>query len=80
MNYDVHNTSSHPFTGYLDDRLVRKKVPAPNKGIFHIKAFYWAAYSTPVHPFEKLTFEDMEKADLNQEVKSGWLRCCNFIF
>jgi YidC/Oxa1 family membrane protein insertase len=80
VDYQLHNASSQPFVGYIDERLVRKKVPAPSKGIFHINPYIGAAYSTPDHPFEKLTFEDMEKSDLNQEVKAGWISMLQLYF
>lgn len=80
VDYRVHNQSPQVFTGYLDERLVRKKVAPPNKGLFHINPYIGAAYSTPATPFEKLGFDDMAKADLNQEVKSGWIAMLQLYF
>ena len=80
VDYRIHNQSPQVFTGYLDERLVRKKVAPPSKGLFHINPYIGAAYSTPATPFEKLGFEDMAKADLNQEVKSGWIAMLQLYF
>lgn len=80
VDYHIQNQSLKPFTGYLDERLIRKKVEPPSKGLFHINPYIGAAYSTPNHPFEKLGFGDMEKADLNQDVKSGWVAMLQLYF
>jgi len=80
VDYRVHNQSDHPFTGYLDEKLIRKKVSPPSKGFFHINPYIGAAYSTPSQPFEKLSFDDMAKANLSQEVKSGWISMLQLYF
>lgn len=80
VNYQIQNETNHPFAGYLDERIVRKKVSAPNKGIFHINPYVGAAYSTSEHPFEKVSFDDMEKSNLSQEVTGGWISMLQLYF
>lgn len=80
VDYRIRNQSSHTFNGYLDERLVRKKVAPPSKGLFHINPYIGAAYSTPQAPFEKLGFDDMAKNNLSQEVKSGWIAMLQLYF
>lgn len=80
VDYRVHNQSLKPFTGYLDERLIRRKIEPPSKGFFHISPFIGAAFSTPTQPFEKLSFSDMEKANLTQNVQSGWIAMLQLYF
>lgn len=80
VNYQIHNETNHAFVGSIDERLIRKKVPAPSKGIFHINPYIGAAYSTAEHPFEKVSFDDMEKSNLNQEVTGGWISMLQLYF
>lgn len=80
VDYKLHNQSTAVFKGQLDEKLIRKKVAPPNKGFFHINPFIGAAYSTPAYPFEKLTFEDMQKSNLDQDVKSGWISMLQLYF
>jgi YidC/Oxa1 family membrane protein insertase len=80
VDYRIHNKSTKPFSGYLDEKLIRKKVSSSNKGFLHITPYIGAAYSTPSQPFEKLGFEDMTKENLNIEVKSGWIAMVQLYF
>lgn len=80
VDYHIYNQSSKPFTGYFDEKLIRKKVEPPSKGLFHINPYIGAAYSTPTQPFEKLSFSDMGKTNLQTEVKSGWISMLQLYF
>lgn len=80
VDYQVHNGSVQPLAVHLDEKLIRKKVSAPNKGFFHINPYIGAAYSTSTAPFEKLSFEDMQKANLSQDVKGGWISMLQLYF
>lgn len=80
VDYRIVNLAPQAFSGQLEQKLIRKKIAAPNKGFFHINPYIGAAYSTPNYPFEKLSFEDMQKSDLNQSVKSGWVAMLQLYF
>lgn len=80
VDYHLQNHSSQSVTGYLDERLVRKKIAAVSQGLFHISPYIGSAYSTPTRPFEKFAFSDMEKANLDQTVKSGWIAMLQLYF
>ena len=67
----VHNQSSKPWTGSFYLQLLRKEGASDQK-YFGMKAYRGASYSSPETPYKKLSFKEMSKQDLNQNIKGGW--------
>lgn len=73
VGYELKNNSSRPWSGNLYTQLVRTDTPpAGNGGIVNLTTYFGAAISSEQKPFEKITFKEMQKANLNQSIKGGW--------
>lgn len=73
VNYVIENQSKQPWDGNLYMQLMRKDSPPPNsQGLANMATYFGAAVSSPQKPFEKISFKDMTKQNLNQSITGGW--------
>lgn len=74
VNYAVENQTKQPWQGNLYLQLMRKDTPPPSSGsgITNLATYFGAAISSPQKPFEKISFKDMTKQNLNQSITGGW--------
>lgn len=74
VNYKIANTSTSEWKGYLNTQLLRSSPKEDKSSIFHVGSFTGASYSNPgVHRYQKVSFPDMNKANLDVDAKGGWI-------
>ncbi len=71
VHYKVENQSTDSFIVNQYRQLQRKPVTDDETQQF-IYNYIGGIVSTTENPYEKLSFDDMEEADLNLQVKGGW--------
>lgn len=73
INYQIVNHSAQSWSGQLYTQLVQKKPPSTNGGLFNISSYTGGAVSTPSKRYQKVSFDQMAKQDLNQTTQNGWM-------
>ena len=73
LNYEINNGSSTKLEPWLYYQLLHDSSSVPKSTMFQPQAFTGAAYYTNKDKYKKLTFADMDKADLSQSAKDGWI-------
>lgn len=74
VQYELSNTSSSPWKGYMNTQLLRSSPKEDKSSIFHIGSFTGASYSVPgEHRYQKVPFKNMEKSNLDVKSKGGWV-------
>jgi YidC/Oxa1 family membrane protein insertase len=74
VKYKIINATANNWTGYLNTQLVRSTPPEDKSSMFHIGSYTGASFSNPGKTrFQKVSFPDMSKANLNVDVKGGWI-------
>lgn len=72
--YEIVNNSDQAWSGYLNTQLLRKAPEEDNSSIFHIGSFTGASFSNPgKQNYKKITFSQMQKHNLEERVKGGWV-------
>ncbi|RME34369.1 MAG: membrane protein insertase YidC [Gammaproteobacteria bacterium] len=79
VRYEVHNGSSHPWSGRYYAQLSHKAVER-KAGLGSIQTFTGAAISSPEKRYEKLGFDDLEEAPLDREITDGWIAMLQHYF
>ncbi len=72
VNYHIENQSKNAWAGNLYLQLMRKDTPPPTTGLSNLTTYFGAAISSPEKPFQKISFKEMGKQDLNQTITGGW--------
>lgn len=74
VNYKIVNQGDSEWKGYMNTQLVRSS-PKEDKGsMFQVGSYTGASYSEPgKHRFQKVSFGDMTKANLDVDSKGGWV-------
>lgn len=74
VNYLINNTSASDWTGYLNTQLLRSSPKEDKSSMFHVGSYTGASYSNPGKTrFQKVSFSDMSKSNLNLDVRGGWV-------
>lgn len=74
VDYALSNQSEKPWKGYMNTQLVRNQPENQGSSIFHVASYTGASYSVPgTKLYKKLSFKDMLKGNLSQNVKDGWV-------
>lgn len=74
VNYKIANKGSNEWTGYLNTQLLRSSPKEDKSSIFHVGSYTGASYSDPgKHRYQKVSFSDMNKANLDVDSKGGWI-------
>lgn len=74
VRYDIANTSSTAWKGYMNTQLLRSSPKEDKTSMFHMGSFTGASYSVPgQHRYQKITFKDMTKNNLDVEANGGWI-------
>lgn len=74
ISYKVSNQSSNQWTVYLNTQLLRSSPKEDKSSVFHVGSYTGASYSEPnVHRYQKVSFSEMNKANLNIDTKGGWV-------
>lgn len=71
--YTVTNNSMNNWEGNLYTQLVRTNTPPKgNGGLVNLTTYFGAAVSSEAKPFQKITFKEMQKQNLDMNIKGGW--------
>lgn len=74
VQYLLANEGDNVWTGYLNTQLLRTSPTEDKSSPFHIGSYIGASYSHPgVHRYQKVTFKDMTKENLDKTVDGGWV-------
>ncbi len=74
VHYKINNTGDTPWTGYFNTQLVRSSPKEDKSSMFHVGSYTGASYSNVGKTrYQKVSFSDMAKANLNQDVHGGWI-------
>lgn len=73
VNYDLTNKSSQTWDGQFYAQIVRKKTEETKTGFMNIGNYEGAAISSDAKHYEKISFKEMSKTNLDREIKGGWL-------
>jgi YidC/Oxa1 family membrane protein insertase len=74
MTYNLTNRSDVAWKGYMNTQLVRQSPKQEKSSMFQIGTYTGASYSNPGHQrFEKVSFANMTKSNLDVDAKGGWI-------
>lgn len=74
VKYLINNQGATAWQGYMNTQLLRRAPQEDKSSIFHIGSYTGASYSNPgQHRYQKVTFPNMTKANLEVNAKGGWI-------
>ncbi|MCL9683117.1 membrane protein insertase YidC [Legionella maioricensis] len=74
VNYKIVNNSTQEWKGYLNTQLLRSSPKEDKSSIFHVGSYTGASFSNPgKHRYQKVSFSDMGKTNLDVDAKGGWI-------
>ncbi|WP_133136040.1 membrane protein insertase YidC [Legionella rowbothamii] len=74
VNYKIVNQGTSEWKGYMNTQLVRSSPKEDKPSMFQVGSYTGASYSEPgKHRFQKVSFGDMSKANLDVDSKGGWV-------
>lgn len=71
VRHQVRNAGQEEWRGYSYFQLRRNPDP-PGTTPWYIYTFTGASFYSPEDRFEKLSFDDMDDADLSRDIRDGW--------
>jgi YidC/Oxa1 family membrane protein insertase len=71
VEHIVENNSAETWSGYAYHQLQRTR-PTDQEGSWFIYTYTGGVLSTPETRYQKISFDDMDEADLKREVQGGW--------
>lgn len=72
VNYEVTNTGNAPWAGNVLAQIKRRGI-STDTGPFGLHTYTGAAISSDQKPYEKLSYKEMDKTNLDRIIKGGWL-------
>lgn len=74
VDYELENKAQSDWKGYINTQLLRTSPEEDKSSMFHVGSFTGASYSYPgKHRYQKVTFKEMSKANLDETVLGGWI-------
>lgn len=74
VNYKIVNKTSSEWKGYMNTQLLRSSPKEDKSSVFHVGSYTGASYSNPgQHRYQKVSFGDMSKTNLDVDAKGGWI-------
>lgn len=73
INYLLNNQGKEAWSGYMNTQLLRSSPQEDQSSIFHVGSYTGASYSNPQHRYQKVTFKDMTKTNLETKSQGGWI-------
>ncbi len=74
VRYALTNEGSTPWKGYMNTQLLRRSPSEDKSSMFHVGSYTGSSYSNPGHNrYKKVEFKNMETANLDLDVKGGWI-------
>lgn len=72
VGYQIDNKAKAPWIGYVYAQLKRHK-PQISTSIFDLHTFDGAAISSSETPYEKISYDQLAKTNVDRNIKGGWL-------
>lgn len=72
VNYDINNQTSSAWHGNLYGLLKQEYVKTGSGSMFGLQTYQGGAVRTIDKPYKKLSFADMKKKPLRQQLEGGW--------
>jgi YidC/Oxa1 family membrane protein insertase len=72
LSYQITNTGNQPWSGSSFNQIKRRGLTA-DTGTFGLHTYTGAAVSSAEKPYEKISYKDMDKGNLDRNIKGGWL-------
>lgn len=72
LTYEVENKGTQTWAGSLYTQITRQKSIEEGQS-FYSRSYNGAAMSSPEVPYEKVTYKNLDKADINRTSKDGWI-------
>ncbi|MBY0544700.1 MAG: membrane protein insertase YidC [Gammaproteobacteria bacterium] len=73
VTYQIQNGSSTVWQGNAYGLLTRNNSVEQAAGMFHVSSYTGASVSTQNSPYQKVTFKNMQKQNLNTTSQGGWI-------
>ncbi|MFA6301854.1 MAG: membrane protein insertase YidC [Legionella sp.] len=74
VRYKITNTAANDWKGFMNTQLLRSSPKEDKSSVFHIGSYTGASLSNPGQKrFQKVSFADMAKANLDLDVTGGWI-------
>ncbi|ARB92753.1 membrane protein insertase YidC [Legionella longbeachae] len=74
VEYKIVNQGNGEWTGYMNTQLIRSSPKEDKSSVFHVGSYTGASYSEPgKHRYQKVSFSDMNKTNLDVDSKGGWV-------
>ncbi len=74
VNFNVENTSSTPWQGYMYGQFKRTQPLDAKKGSFvQLPSFLGGVQYTPENKYDKVSFDDISDENLTLDTDSGWI-------
>jgi YidC/Oxa1 family membrane protein insertase len=70
-SYKLQNVGKTPWTGSIYYQIVRKNTPGEKAE--HSRSYDGPAISSPEKPYEKIPYKKLDKSNLNEQIKGGWV-------
>jgi len=80
VDYDIANKSAQPWSGQFYVQFKRDKVVPEKQGFMGFSTYLGAAISSPDKRFEKLSFDELDKKNLDRTIQDGWLAMVQHYF
>ncbi len=72
LSSQITNTGNQPWSGSSYNQIKRRGLTA-DTGTFGLKTYTGAAISSAEKPYEKISYKEMDKGNLDRNIKGGWL-------
>lgn len=74
VNYLIENKGTEAWKGYMNTQILRSSPQEDKSSIFHVGSYTGASYSNPPkHKYQKVSFKQMTKDNLDLSVDGGWV-------
>ncbi|MGA2655625.1 MAG: membrane protein insertase YidC, partial [Gammaproteobacteria bacterium] len=78
IDYEINNQSAQTWQGQFYGQFKRKQ--GEDAGLLGLATYQGAAISSPDKRYEKITYKDMTKSDLDKSITGGWLAMLQHYF
>lgn len=68
---EVKNTTASNWSGSFYNQITRRNIPMETTS--HARSYNGAAISSPLIPYEQLSFDNLNKNNLSRDIKGGWI-------
>lgn len=73
VNYLLKNQSEKEWRGNFYTQILQRKSTEKKSGVFDISSYEGASISSDKKAYEKISFREMRKQNLDREIKGGWM-------